>query len=124
MLVIITASTQLFVCVCVCVVVFGQEKKTPPHSTHVLSVPGEVGKLHHLISKLAENLHKLLEGADSFQMVQGNQDLMDMTRWGHYVHYVPLHNMNKNKYFYSISDRPTLPITVQCKAVISVKPQE
>lgn len=43
--------------------------------THVLSVSGEVSKLHHLVAKLAENLDKLLEGADSFQMVQGHQHL-------------------------------------------------
>lgn len=42
------------------------------NATHVLSVSGEVGKLYHLIAKLAENLYKFLEGADSFQMVEGN----------------------------------------------------
>lgn len=50
------------------------------HATHVLSVSGEVGKLHHLIAKLAENLYKFLEGADSFQMVEGNQDLRGVKR--------------------------------------------
>lgn len=52
------------------------------HATHVLSVSGEVGKLHHLIAKLAENLYKFLEGADSFQMVEGNQDLREVRRSG------------------------------------------
>lgn len=47
----------------------------PLHATHVLSVSCEVSKLHHLIAKLAENLYKFLEGADSFQMVEGYQDL-------------------------------------------------
>lgn len=50
------------------------------HTTHVLSVSGEVSKLHHLIAKLAENLYKFLEGADSFQMVEGNQDLRGVKR--------------------------------------------
>lgn len=54
------------------------------HATHVLPVSGEVGKLHHLIAKLAENLHKFLEGADSFQMVEGNQDLRGVKRSGWY----------------------------------------
>lgn len=53
-----------------------------PHATHVLPVSGEVGKLNHLIAKLAENLHKFLEGADSFQMVEGNQDLRGVKRSG------------------------------------------
>lgn len=39
-----------------------------------------MGKLHHLVAKLAENLDKLLEGADSLQMVQGDQDLKEETR--------------------------------------------
>lgn len=43
--------------------------------THVLPVSGEMGELHHLVAELAENLHEFLEGADSFQMVQGDQDL-------------------------------------------------
>lgn len=43
--------------------------------THVLPVSGEMGKLHHLVAELAENLDEFLEGADSFQMVQGDQDL-------------------------------------------------
>lgn len=52
------------------------------HATHVLSVSGEVGKLHHLIAKLTEDLHKFLEGADSFQMVEGDQDLREIRRSG------------------------------------------
>lgn len=39
-----------------------------------------MGKLHHLVAKLAENLDEFLEGADSFQMVQGNQDLTGVKR--------------------------------------------
>lgn len=35
-------------------------------------------------AKLAENLHKFLEGADSFQMVEGNQDLRGAKRSGWY----------------------------------------
>lgn len=50
------------------------------HTTHVLSVSSEVSKLHHLIAKLAENLYKFLEGADSFQMIEGNQDLRGVKR--------------------------------------------
>lgn len=49
-------------------------------ATHVLPVSGEMGKLHHLVAKLAENLDEFLEGADSFQMVQGNQDLTGVKR--------------------------------------------
>lgn len=45
------------------------------HATHVLSVSRKVGKLHHLVAKLAKYLYEFLEGADSFQMVEGNQDL-------------------------------------------------
>lgn len=35
-----------------------------------------MGELHHLVAELAENLDEFLEGADSFQMVQGDQDLV------------------------------------------------
>lgn len=35
-----------------------------------------MGELHHLVAELAENLDEFLEGADSFQMLQGNQDLV------------------------------------------------
>lgn len=34
-----------------------------------------MSEFHHLIAKLAENLYKFLEGADSFQMVKGYKDL-------------------------------------------------
>lgn len=34
-----------------------------------------MGKLHHLIAELAENLYKFLEGADSLQVVEGYQHL-------------------------------------------------
>lgn len=34
-----------------------------------------MSELHHLVAELAENLDEFLEGADSFQMLQGNQDL-------------------------------------------------
>ncbi|TNN85815.1 hypothetical protein EYF80_004062 [Liparis tanakae] len=34
-----------------------------------------VGKLHHLVAKLAKYLYEFLEGADSLQMVEGDQDL-------------------------------------------------
>lgn len=43
--------------------------------THVLPVSGQMGELHHLVAELAEDLDEFLEGADSFQMLQGNQDL-------------------------------------------------
>lgn len=46
-----------------------------PRVTHVLPVSGQMGELHHLVAELAENLDEFLEGADSFQMVQGHQHL-------------------------------------------------
>lgn len=46
-------------------------------ATHILSVSCEVSKLHHLVAKLAENLHKLLEGADSFQFVKCYKNLKE-----------------------------------------------
>lgn len=67
------------------------ESRFPSHATHVLSVSCEVGKLHHLVAKLAENLYKFLEGADSFQMVEGYQDLRGAAKskryceWQHMV---------------------------------------
>lgn len=51
-----------------------------PHATHVLSVSSKVSELHHLVAKLAENLYKFLEGADSLQMVEGDQDLTRVKR--------------------------------------------
>lgn len=34
-----------------------------------------MGKVHHLVAKLAEDLYKLLKGAHAFQMLQRHQDL-------------------------------------------------
>lgn len=44
-------------------------------TTHILSVSRQMGKLHHLVAKLAKDLHKLLEGADPLQLVQRHQHL-------------------------------------------------
>ncbi len=43
--------------------------------TYILSVSCEMGKLYHLVPKLAEDLDKFLKSADSLQLLQGNQHL-------------------------------------------------
>jgi len=42
---------------------------------YILSVSREMGKLYHLVPKLAEDLDKFLKSADSLQLLQGNQHL-------------------------------------------------
>lgn len=60
---------------CWCFWPLRQKGGASSNATHILSVSCEVSELHHLVAKLAENLYKFLEGADSFQMVKGYQDL-------------------------------------------------